>query len=339
LWQAVEAKQKFISQIMSSKSPVRSCEDVDETALSYAEIKALCAGNPLIAEKMNLDIEVAKLRMLKAEHQSQKYRLEDDLLKNYPKQVTAVKERIAGIEKDMALYSEHYEKTADMQQSVTGESTSVSSTFAGMTINDVEYKEKEPAGKALLEACKGVTDKRDKTIGEYMGFTMSLHFDSFSKLFQIKIRGNMTYETDLGTDTFGNITRINNILNDLPKKLDGAKAQLETLLSQQEAAKEEVLKPFTLVDELAEKEARLALLDAELNIDGNGGLDVLNDTDNRSENENENESDYYDDGYDDENEQEQEIAKTKPPLLDTIQAYNEEKKPPIPGKKPSAYNR
>jgi hypothetical protein len=354
----VENKQKFIAQIMSSKSPVRSCEDVDETALSYAEIKALCAGNPLIAEKMNLDIEVAKLRMLKADHQSQHYRLEDSLLKHYPERITAVTERIAGIEKDIAAYAAQNEKTMDIQSGIGG-SVSVTANFAGMIINGVNYKEKEPAAKALLDMCKGITDKSDKHIGEYMGFKMSLAFDSFSKVFHVMLRGNMTYQTDLGTDAFGNITRINNLLNDLPKKLEGAQSQLETLLTQQEAAKQELAKPFTLADELAEKEARLALLNAELNIEGSGGLDVMNDTDNRDDSEKEDDEAEYDgdddleeiDGddepessadlvnpgaafnYSSASERETVSAKAKPPMLETIRAYNADKKPPIPGKK------
>jgi hypothetical protein len=164
LWQMVEAKQKFIAQIMSSKSPVRSCEDCDETALSYAEIKALCAGNPLIAEKMALDNEVAKLRMLRSEHKSQHYRLEDSLLKTYPQQITATKERIDCIEKDIAAYAVQKEKCVEV--TTTNGAASVTAKFPGMTVGDVTHAEKEPAAKALLEACKGVTDKVDKPIGE-----------------------------------------------------------------------------------------------------------------------------------------------------------------------------
>jgi hypothetical protein len=249
---------------------------VDETALSFAEIKALCAGNPLIAAKMNLDVEVAKLRMLKAEHQSQHYRLEDDLLKRYPEQVTANRERIAGIEKDIILYNSHHEKLTLVQPGLDGTAVTTA-RFGGMTVNGVEHKEKETAAKALLEACKGVTDRKDLPIGSYMGFNMSLHFDSFQKIFSVLLRGSMTYQAELGTDTFGNITRINNVLADLPKKLSGAKSQLESLYQQQEAAKQELEKPFALAAELAEKEVRLALLNADLNIEGTGGFDVIND--------------------------------------------------------------
>jgi hypothetical protein len=348
---------------MSSKSPVRSCEDVDETALSYAEIKALCAGNPLIAEKMNLDIEVAKLRMLKSEHQSQHYRLEDDLLKRFPEQITSVKERIAGIEKDISAYTAEAAKLVNIQTGIDGNVTSATTAaFAGMTINGATYAEKEPAGNALLEACKTVTDKTEKPIGEYMGFKMSLCYERFYNQFHLCLRGSMTYQAELGTDAFGNITRINNVLSDLPKKLEGAKSNLDNILTQQEAAKDELAKPFALADELTEKEARLALLNAELNIDGNGGLDVLNDTDTREESERDDDSeldDYEDDDgdeidYEDEPEssivlenpgktfdyppqsQRQDIpAKSaKPPMLEKIRSYNAGNQPAVPGKKP-----
>ena len=339
LWQTVESKQKFIAQIMSSKSPVRSCEDVDETALSYAEIKALCAGNPLIAEKMNLDVEVAKLRMLKADHQSQHYRLEDELLKRYPEQITAATERIAGIEKDIAMYAEQNEKSTAIQESISGNTATVTAKFPGMTVNGVEYKEKEPAAKALLESCKGVTDKKELTIGKYMGFDMSLQFDSFNRVINIMLRGTMTYQTDLGTDAHGNITRINNVLNELPKRLDGAKSQLTNLYSQQEAAKLELEKPFALADELAEKEARLALLNADLNIDGNGGFDVMNDADNREDDNPEKIETEIDDEDEDEYIPQAVSAKSvKPSFLDDIRSFNSNKNQSIPNGKISDRN-
>ena len=330
LWQTVEAKQKFISQVQSSKSPVRSCEDVDETALSYAEIKALCAGNPLIAEKMNLDVEVAKLRMLKAEHNSQRYRLEDDLLKHYPEQITATNGRIAGIEKDIGAYAKQHAKTLDIQTGEGG-SASFSANFPGMTINGVEYKEKEPAAKALLESTMTVTSVSDAPIGEYMGFKMSLSMDSWSKKFSVNLRGAMTYKVELGTDAFGNITRINNALNDLPKRLEGVKSQLETLLSQQEAAKEQIKKPFLEEAELAEKEARLALLNADLNIDGNGGMDVINDTDARTDDEFDIDSDEDCAGG-----QEVRIAAkaTRPPLIESLRSYSSARQPEKPSSMP-----
>jgi hypothetical protein len=278
----VESKQKFIAQIMSSKSPVRSCDDVDETALSYAEIKALCAGNPLIKEKMELDVLVAKLRMLKADHRSQHYRLEDDLLKKFPEQISAVTARIAGIEKDIVQYEAECAKCTGVTTNPAG-GVSVGVKFAGITIGGVHYTEKEPAAKALLEACKGVTDKSDKPIGEYMGFKLAIRYDSFNQQMQLLLRGAMTYVTDLGTDAFGNITRINNCLEKLPERLAGAKAQLANVNNQVEAAKLELEKPFTQEAELQEKEARLALLNADLNIDGDGDFDIVNDPENRDD--------------------------------------------------------
>ena len=321
---------------MTSKSPARSCEDVDETALSYAEIKALCAGNPLIAEKMNLDVEVAKLRMLKSEHQSQHYRLQDDLLKRYPEQITANRERIAGIEKDLVLYNEQTAKLEMVQPALDAVATTTT-RFAGMIINGVEHKEKEPAAKALLEACKGVTDRKDVAIGSYMGFDMSLRFDSFHQTFSVLLRGNMTYQTELGTDAFGNITRINNTLTDLPKKLAGAKSQLENLYQQQEAAKQELDKPFDLADKLAEKEARLALLNAELNIDGDGGLDVLNDADSRDVDAGEIEQNFDDDEPEEEYEEMQAASakSARPSFLERMHSLNSERLPAVPGKKKS----
>ena len=281
LWQTVQKKQEFIAQIMSSKSPVRSCEDVDETALSYAEIKALCAGNPLIAEKMNLDNEVAKLRMLKAEHKSQHYRLEDDLLKRFPEQIKSVTERIAGIEKDITMYAAEKEKCVELQTGLGG-AVSASTKFPGMVINGVAHAEKEPASKALLEACKEVKGRNTEyPVGEYMGFKMSLQYESFGQQINLLMRGAMTYKIELGTDALGNITRINNALDKLPERLDGAKSTLENLNKQSEAAKVELSKPFEQEAELAEKEARLALLNADLNIDGDGGMEILNDAESR----------------------------------------------------------
>jgi len=313
---------------MSSKSPVRACEDVDETALSYAEIKALCAGNPLIAEKMNLDVDVAKLRMLKSEHQSQHYRLEDDLLKRYPEQITAVQERIAGIEKDIGIYTAEKEKTVDLQPSLTGDAVSASTKFPGMTINGVEYTEKEPAAKALLDACKGVTDKNDVVIGSYMGFNLALQFDSFNKAFKSLLRGSMTYQVELGTDTFGNITRINNALSELPKRLEGAQSQLQNLTSQQEAARLELEKPFALEDELIEKETRLALLNVELNIDGSGNSDI-GDGESREEPEPMTEAEYQS-----EYEQPASAKSARPPLLDeSLNAFGTGSRQAAPGKR------
>jgi hypothetical protein len=281
LWQTVENKQKFISQIMSSKSPVRTCEDVDETSLSYAEIKALCAGNPLIAEKMNLDIEVAKLRLLKSEHQAQHYRLEDNLLTHYPKQEASAKATIKGLERDIALYASNKEKLAEVQPALMS-GTSTAAPFAGMTIGGVTYTEKEPAAKALLEVFKTVDGTDERAIGEYMGFQMAVRFEPLSKQFKIALRGTLTYTGELGSDAFGNITRINNTLESLPKRLEAETEKLAGIERQQEAAKQELEKPFSMESELAEMEARLALLNADLNIDGDGGFDVENDADERA---------------------------------------------------------
>jgi hypothetical protein len=333
LWQTVEAKQRFISQVMSSKSPVRSCEDVDATALSYAEIKALCAGNPLIAEKMNLDIDVAKLRLLKSEHTSQRYRIEDELHTHFPKQIAELTERIFGIEQDMALYSEQRSKLANTQTHIAG-GTTTSATFPGMTINGIVYTEKEPAAKALLEACKGVSElKSDLSIGEYMGFQLSLHWSSFTQQFSAHLHGQMTYSIELGTDAFGNITRLNNALADLPKRLDGVKTQLDNIHKQAEAAKTELQRPFPQEDELRDKEVRLALLNTELNIDRNGGSNEMIDDDSR-EGTNEDDTMYdgdhdYGNEYDDENDEYESAevpqtvsAKGKPSIIDGLYSYS-----------------
>jgi N12 class adenine-specific DNA methylase len=286
LWQTVQKKQEFIAQIMSSKSPMRSCDDVDETALSYAEIKALCAGNPLIAEKMSLDNDVAKLRMLKSEHNSQHYRLEDDILKTYPQQILGATARISGIEQDLAAYAVEKAKCSEVVM-VNG-AASASVKFAPMTINGVTHVEKEPAAKALLEACKGVKGRNiDTPIGDYMGFKLSLQYENFGQNINLYLRGAMTYKVELSTDAFGNITRINNALDKLQERLDGAKENLANAEKQMAAAKEELAKPFTLEDELAAKSARLALLNADLNIDGDGDYDVINDTESRDDSETE----------------------------------------------------
>ncbi|GHV13145.1 hypothetical protein FACS1894219_07480 [Clostridia bacterium] len=282
LFQTVEKKQNFIAQIMSSKSPVRSCEDCDETALSFAEIKALCAGNPLIAEKMSLDNDVTRLRMIKSDYLNQRYRLEDSLLKKFPEQISGLRERIAGIGKDIAGYSALKEKYAEVQSNLA-DGASVSAKFPGMTIKDVTYSAKEPAAKALIEACREIRGRNiDLPVGEYFGFQMSLRFESFGEQINLSLRGAMTYLVDLGTDALGNITRINNSLDGLPKMLEKVQSQLEGLLQQQESAKSELEKPFSLEAELTSKEARLALLNADLNIDGDGSFDVENDPEDKS---------------------------------------------------------
>lgn len=253
LWQTVENKQKFISQIMTSKSPVRSCEDVDETALSYAEIKALCAGNPLIKEKMDLDIDVSRLKLLKAEHQSQQYRLEDNLLRYFPENIERNKGYIKGFEEDMATLAAHPHPKDG---------------FAGMVVREDRLIDKDNAGAALLEACKSIMKNESAEIGQYRGFSMHLSFDSFDKEYRLTLKGAMSHSAALGTDVRGNLIRIDNALADMPERLRSVQAQLENLYQQQEAAKQEIGKPFPQETELAQKSARLAVLDAELNMDG-----------------------------------------------------------------------
>jgi len=338
LWQTVQKKQEFIAQIMTSKSPVRSCEDVDETALSYAEIKALCAGNPLIAEKMNLDIEVTKLRMLKSEHQSQRHRLEDDLITNFPKKIAAVTERITGIEGDSEYYSEEKAKYTDVK--IISGNASISAKFPGMTINDVKYTEKESAAKALLEACKGLKGRDEKYIGIYMRFDMSIKYNDTQV--KLLLRRNMTYQIDLGTDAFGNISRINNVLDSLPDKLAGAKDDLANILRQQEAAKLELEKPFALSGELTEKEARLAMLNAELNIEGEGYFDIVDNNGERSSDDEEPDTENIDEPEpDDEDESEYSYTyvpqlvtakSTKPSILEGIRDFDNSKNQTVPNK-------
>lgn len=252
LWQSVENKQKFISQIMTSKSPVRSCEDVDETALSYAEIKALCAGNPMIKEKMDLDVEVSRLKLLKANHQSQRYRMEDRLLKYFPEQIEQKQGYIKGFQADIALA----EKTVPQ----AGE-------FDGMEVLGRTLTEKEAAGKAILEACKVVKDMQSVPLGSYRGFAMTLSVENFGKDYAVTLKGQMSHKVQLGTDPRGNILRIDHALELIPERLSQAQADLDNLYHQREAAQLEIDKPFPEEDELQQKSARLAELDAALNIE------------------------------------------------------------------------
>jgi hypothetical protein len=323
LWQAIQKKQEHIAQIMSSKTPARSCEDVDETALSYAEIKALCAGDPRIKEKMELDIEVAKLRMLRSSHNSQHYRLEDSLIKLYPQQIASTNEIIQGIQKDIALYENEQAKVTTIQITTNG-GTSVTSKFAGMNIKGKIYTEKEPAGKALVEAFKGLNERKDMAIGEYLGFKLSLTFDTYTKQINLYMRGAMTYKVDLGTDAFGNISRINHALEELPRRLQGAKDQLANLEQQVEATKAELEIPFTQEAELREKELRLVHLNVTLDIDGGDNFDASYDDENRD-----GRVDVKDYG----NERPRLAAKAKPTLLESIRNYNSEQKPHISGNK------
>ena len=259
LWQTIENKQKFISQIMTSKSPVRSCEDVDETALSYAEIKALCAGNPLIKEKMDLDIEVARLRLLKANHQSQRFQMEDRLLKYFPVELEKCRAQVGGFEADLETRNNH---------------PLPSEGFVGMEVLGRAFSDKEEAGKAILEAVKTVVDMKSVRIGHYRGFEMSLELSAFGREYILTLRGRMAHFTTLGSDPRGNIQRIDNTLGSMESRLKTVQDQIATLQKEQEAAKEEIAKPFAQEDELREKSARLIELDSLLDI-GKGGPEVM----------------------------------------------------------------
>ena len=252
LWQTLENKQRFISQIMTSKSPVRSCEDVDEQALSYAEIKALCAGNPLIKEKMDLDVQVAKLKVLKADHQSQKFRLQDKLLTKFPADIQETNAHIAGLKADAQLAAAHPQGKEE---------------FCGMTIKGVTYDEKKTAGERLVLACSELPNAEEKVIGSYRGFELSLRFDTFRSEYQALLKGQRKYTVPLGTDPLGNIIRLDNSLNNFPERITAAENELDTLHQQQAAAQIEVEKPFPQEEELAEKSARLAELNAQLDVD------------------------------------------------------------------------
>lgn len=252
LWQTIENKQKFISQIMTSKSPVRSCEDIDETALSYAEIKALCAGDARIKEKMDLDIDVARLKLIKANHQSQQYRLEDNLLKHFPEQIEQNKGYIEGFKQDMKTLAEHPHPQDG---------------FAGMKVRNDFLTDKENAGAALVDAFKEVKGLDPVPIGNYRGFNMSLTLEDFGREYILTLKGKMTHRVTLGKDPRGNLTRIDNALNTIEKRLEAVKERLDALYIQVETAKTKLGKPFPQDEELKTKSARLAELNAELNID------------------------------------------------------------------------
>ena len=260
LWQTVENKQKFISQIMTSKSPVRSCDDVDETALSYAEIKALCAGNPLIREKMDLDIEVARLRLLKASHQSQKYQMEDRLLKYFPEQLERIRGNIAGLQADLAL--------AKQAAPSKGE-------FSGMKVLGYSYAEKETAGAAILSACQNLKDMQTISLGQYRGFAMSLTLENFGKDYVLTLKGERSHRVLLGTDSRGNLLRIDHALEQISERLSQEQSELENLERQREAAKMEAEKPFPQEAELQEKSARLIELDAALNMEAGPAAEAI----------------------------------------------------------------
>ena len=252
-WQLVEGKQKFASQIMTSKSPVRSCEDVDATALSYAEIKMLAADNPHIKEKMDLDIQVQKLRLLKSNYLSEKYELEDKIIKYYPTTIARIKETIAGLEKDRSIAKEHPKPLED--------------TFVGIEVKGVSYSEKAEGGQKIIDACKEMTSPDPVPLGKYRGFDLELSFDTFEKAYQVKIKGSLSRSVSLGTDAIGNITRIDNAIEKIPERLEAKSRELSTLEQQFATAKAEVEKPFDKEEELTEKTNRLNVLNGLLNVD------------------------------------------------------------------------
>ena len=253
LYQIIENKQKFISQIMTSKNPARSVEDIDETALSYAEIKALAAGNPQIKEKMDLDIQVSKLQLLKQSFLNQKYEMEDKMTKFFPKQIKQKERDITAYEADITQVQEHTPPDRE--------------TFPPMQISGTTFYEKKEAGRALIEACKAMKSPDGVSLGAYRGFSMELSYDSFSKNFVVTLKGTRLYHVSLGTDIYGNITRIDNEIEKIPDKLEHCKEKLETLKGQLETAKTEAKKEFPREKELSEKVARLGELNALLDMD------------------------------------------------------------------------
>ena len=299
-WQLIENKQKFIGQIMTSKSPVRSCEDIDEAALSYAEVKALATGNPYIKEKMDLDIQVSKLKLLKANHTSQRYRLEDNIAKHYPMQITALKERLEGYRADIQTYAAH--KPVDKD------------AFS-MKIGNRTYTDKKEAGAALIDMCRSAKQPNMAvTIGEYQGFKMSVSFDSFFSKFTISLKGSLSYEVEIGADPLGNLQRLSNALEGMTGKMADVEQKLSNVEHQLETAKVEVTKPFVQEQELAEKLERLAELNTLLNMDEKG----------------DNALDMGDDEPEDENgEQSAQTQESEPNRAEDIQAVAEEPLKPV----------
>ena len=260
MWGIIENKQRFISQIMTGKSPVRTCEDIDETTLSFAEVKALASGNPLIMEKTELESDIAKLRLIKSRYLTQKYALEDKLLKYLPQQVLLTKERIAGYEQDAALYSQHR-----------------GVEFGGMELQGVLFDDKKAAGTELIAICKATSSPQAKEIGRYMGFPLWLAFNTFEQKFELTVKGALSHTIELGGDVFGNIQRLDNVLEGFPARIASAKSALDELAQQIKETKAEVEKPFTQEFELKQKSERLAALDALLNMDKreNDTLDAM----------------------------------------------------------------
>ena len=278
MWQTIEAKQKFIGQIMTSKSPARACEDVDETALTYAEVKALATGNPHIKEKMDLEVQVSKLKLLKSNYLSLRYSLEDRLLKKVPHDIRLTEENIAGCEADMELYAQH---------KVDG--------FAGMTVSGTTYgaDEKKDAGVAILAACMAKTSGNESMIGNYMGFDLFLAYDSFTKTFKMRMEGTLSYRIDLGEDVYGNITRMDNALASIPARKQGYERTLSELHDQERNLKDELEKPFPQEDELREKTDRLTELDALLNLDKHESDTIGEEDEDREEDAPERSNDEY----------------------------------------------
>ena len=299
-WQLIENKQKFIGQIMTSKSPVRSCEDIDEAALSYAEVKALATGNPYIKEKMDLDIQVSKLKLLKANHTSQRYRLEDNIAKHYPMQITALKERLEGYRTDIQTYAAH--KPVDKD------------AFS-MKIGNRTYTDKKEAGAALIDMCRSAKQPNMAvTIGEFQGFKMSVSFDSFFSKFTISLKGSLSHEVEIGADPLGNLQRLSNALEGMTGKMADVEQKLSNVEHQLETAKVEVTKPFAQEQELAEKLERLAELNTLLNMDEKG----------------DNALDMGDDEPEDENgEQSAQTQESEPNRAEDIQAVAEEPLKPV----------
>ena len=260
-WQLIENKQKFIGQIMTNKSPVRSCEDIDEAALSYAEVKALATGNPYIKEKMDLDIQVSKLKLLKANHTSQRYRLEDNIAKHYPLQIAAMKERIAGYQADIQTYGAN--KPLDKE------------SFS-MKIGNRIYTDKKEAGAALIDICRSAKQPGIAvTIGELQGFKMSVSFDAFFSKFTVTLKGQLSHDVEIGADPLGNLQRLSNVLEGMSVKVPDLEQKLANVEHQLETAKVEVTKPFPQETELKEKLERLSELNALLNMDEKGDTAVV----------------------------------------------------------------
>ena len=268
-WQLIENKQKFIGQIMTSKSPVRSCEDIDEAALSYAEVKALATGNPYIKEKMDLDIQVSKLKLLKANHTSQRYRLEDNIAQHYPKQIATMKERLAGYKADIQTYEQN--------KPIDKDSFSIK-------IGNRVFTDKKEAGTVLIDMCRNAKQPNTAVaIGEFQGFKMSVTFDSFSSKFTIALKGQLSHEVEIGADPLGNLQRLSNALDGMTGKMADVEQKLANVEHQLETAKVEVTKPFPQEAELSEKLERLAELNALLNMDEKGDSAMVMD-DDESEN-------------------------------------------------------